>query len=307
MDVVFMGTPEFAVPSLRMLAAAHTVRAVYTRPDAVSGRGNVRVAPPVKMVAEKLGLPVVQPDSLRDTVQVARLAALSPDVICVAAYGMLLPPDVLKIPRFGCVNVHASLLPAYRGAAPIHRALLAGEREVGVSIMAMEEGLDTGAYALQRSVPAEDRSIEELTDVLAETGAEALIEALSRLERGDLIWTPQDDALATYAPKITRDDVALHPGLSVQDALSRVRVSSRRAPSRLDVGGTVLTVVAASRSTIDVAPGIVGTSGSSLVVGLRDGSMRLDIIRPAGKADMTGAAWLCGARLNAGCSWEAAS
>jgi methionyl-tRNA formyltransferase len=305
MDVVFMGTPEFAVPSLRVLAASHRVRAVYTRPDAVSRRGSALVAPPVKVIAEKLGLPVVQPSTLRDSAETDRLRALAPDVICVAAYGMILPSDILAIPRFGCINVHASLLPRYRGAAPIHRAILEGETTLGVSIMLMEEGLDTGPYALQRSLPAGDRTVPELTALLAEEGAQALLEVLDTLESGTVSWTQQDESQATYAAKITRSDVALRPDCTVAEALRRVRVSTRQAPSRLRVGDMDLTVVSASVSDTELAQGSVSAGSSGLLIGVRDGSLSLDRIRPAGRSDMDGVAWVCGARLPATCTWKA--
>lgn len=305
MNVVFMGTPEFAVPSLRALAAAHDVRAVYTRPDAVSRRGSALVPPPVKVVAEKLGLPVVQPSTLRDPVEVRSLRALAPDVICVAAYGMILPADVLAIPRLGCINVHASLLPRHRGAAPIHRAILEGDEVVGVSIMRMEEGLDTGPYALQRSIPADDGTVAQLTDILAEEGAQALLEVLAQLERGHVSWVLQDEVCATRSAKIAREDVALYPGLTTRDARRRVRASTRQAASRLMVGDAILTVVSASIADVAVEPGKVLAGRASLIIGFSDGALRLDRVRPAGRSDMSGGDWVCGARLPAVCTWQA--
>ncbi len=307
MNVVFMGTPDFAVPSLRLLAAHHDVSAVYTRPDAVSRRGNALVAPPVKVVATKLGIPVYQPGSLRDAVEVERLVELAPDVICVAAYGMILPKDVLSIPRFGCINVHASLLPRHRGAAPVHRAVLDGDELLGVSIMRMEEGLDTGPYAMQRSLQGGHMSVEQLTDLLAEQGAEALLEVLEQVAGGSVEWVAQDDSASTYAPKISRDDVALHPDLSVEDALRRVRASTRQAPSRLLIGEVMVTVVHASDSQKSLNRGEVNASPDGLLIGLADGALRLDRIRPAGKSDMDGGAWVCGARLPQPCKWKATS
>ncbi|MDO9557032.1 MAG: methionyl-tRNA formyltransferase [Coriobacteriia bacterium] len=305
MDVVFMGTPEFAVPSLKALAAAHNVGAVYTRPDAISRRGNALLPPPVKVLADRLGLTVMQPSTLRDTGEAQRLRTLAPDVICVAAYGVILPPDILAIPSFGCINVHASLLPRHRGAAPIHRAVLEGDDTVGVSIMRMEEGLDTGPYAMQRSIPTLDRTVTELTDLLAEEGAQALLEILDEIATGTVSWIAQDDALATYAAKIGRQDVSLSPELTIVEALRRVRASTSQAPSRLLIDDVIVSVISASSVDDHAETGEVILGTDELVIGFVDGAMRLDMIRPAGKRDMSGSAWICGARIPAQCLWQA--
>lgn len=304
MDVVFMGTPGFAVPVLRALAGAHRVLAVYTRPDAASGRGSRLLPPPVKSVALELGLPVRQPATLRDPQVRAELAALRPDVVCVAAYGAILPPEVLAIPRHGCLNVHASLLPRWRGAAPIQRAILAGDATAGASIMRMEAGLDTGPWALQTRTPVGDATAAELTARLAELGASALLEVLSRLD--DVVWVTQDDADATYASKVTRADVALSPDLPAEDALRRVRASGASAPARLVVADRVLTVVAASRATAPVRAGVVLATPQALLIGMADAALSLDVVRPAGRGDMPGAAWARGARLSADAIWQPA-
>ena len=188
MRVVFMGTPRFAAEILDELAEFHEIAAVYTRPDAVRGRGKALVPSPVKEVAERRGLPVRTPRTLRDAAVLSELAAFAPDVICVAAYGAILPKEVLDLPPFGCLNVHGSLLPRWRGAAPIERAILAGDEEIGVCIMAMEEGLDTGDYCVCRSLPAGSRTAAELTEELAALGASALLTALAQAEGGNLRW-----------------------------------------------------------------------------------------------------------------------
>ena len=166
MRVVFMGTPRFAAEILDELAEFHEIAAVYTRPDAVRGRGKALAPSPVKEVAERRGFPVRTPRTLRDAEVLSELAAFAPDVICVAAYGAILPKDVLDLPPFGCLNVHGSLLPRWRGAAPIERAILAGDEEIGVCIMAMEEGLDTGDYCVCRSLPAGSRTAAELLSLI---------------------------------------------------------------------------------------------------------------------------------------------
>ena len=192
MRVVFMGTPAFAATILDDLAEQHDVAAVYTRPDAVRGRGKRLEPSPVKAAAERRGLRVLTPRTLRDEAAQRELASFAPDVICVAAYGAILPKEVLDIPRFGCLNVHASLLPRWRGAAPIERAILAGVEEAGVCIMRMEEGLDTGAYCVCRTAIVDGKSASELTDELADLGSHALLTALVHVERGAAEWTEQD-------------------------------------------------------------------------------------------------------------------
>ena len=298
-----MGTPAFALPSLRALARAHEVIAVFTQPDRPSGRGRELMPSPVKQLAGELGIPLRQPVTLRDSAEQAYLAELAPDVVCVAAYGLILPPDVLAVPRYGCINVHASLLPRYRGAAPVHRAILAGDEEVGVSIMRMEEGLDTGAYALQQSVPIRGLQVEEATDLLAGLGARALLEVLDRIAAGTVEWTEQDDSLATYAQKITKADVALRPDLTVEEALRRILVSSSSAASRACVEGRNVTLVRASRVHPAPRPGVARISRDALILGFADGGLSVDEIRPAGKGCMDGACFARGARLAGEVAW----
>lgn len=301
MRVVFMGTPAFAVPSLVALSERHEVVAVVTPPDRVSGRGSKLKPSEVKGVAVQLGIPVLQPESLRGEA-VGEIRDLGPDVICVAAFGMLLPPEVLGIPPQGCINVHASLLPRLRGAAPVQRAILEGADVTGVSIMRMELGLDTGPYALQVSVPVGDAYAADLEATLADVGAEALVEVLDRLP--EVSWTPQDDAEATYAAKVTKDDVALLPELEVDEAFRRVRAATRRAPARACIGDRELTVVRAHPTSTHTAPGGVCVVGGLPVLGFHDGGLVLDVVRPAGRGDMPGDAWARGAHMAEGTCWR---
>ena len=225
-----MGTPAFAVPTLDALLDAHEVVAVYTRPDAGSGRGRRVATSPVKQRAHDACIPVEQPASMRDAAAVSGLRSYAPDLIVVAAYGAILPPDVIDLPRLGCVNVHASLLPAWRGAAPIQRAILAGDALAGVSIMRMEAGLDTGPICSTWSTPVGDKDATSLTSELALMGAKLLTDKLPLIASGEVRWAAQDDSLATYASKVTALDVALDPGLTVDDAWRRVRASGPSAP-----------------------------------------------------------------------------
>ena len=298
-----MGTPAFAVPSLDAVASVHTVVAVVTRPDAPSGRGARLVPPPVKARALERGIPVVQPISLREPGLVEALRALAPDVICVAAYGSLLPPDVLEVSRLGCVNVHASLLPRYRGAAPIERAILAGDEVTGVSIMRMEEGLDTGPFARQVVIAVDDLDSAALSEQLARAGAEALLGVLADLEAGSVEWTSQDETTATYAPKILREDVSLDPSLTTVDALRRIRASSERVTARVAVDGAEMVLLSASRSDVPLPAGAASCIKAGLLLGFADGSLLIDRMRPIGKGAMTGSAWVCGYRGDASAAW----
>ena len=209
--LIFAGTPEFAVPSLQVLLdAGYAVEAIFTRPDRPAGRGRQVRASPLKVRAAAAGIPVFQPVTLLDAAVQAELAALAPDLVVVAAYGLILPPAVLAIPRLGCINVHASLLPRWRGAAPIYRALLAGDAETGISIMRMEAGLDTGPVFAQAAFPIErGMTGGELHDALAALGALTLRATLPELLAGRLNPEPQDEAQATYAPKLDKTDLEL--------------------------------------------------------------------------------------------------
>lgn len=304
MRIVMMGTPAFAVPTLDALLTHHDVVAVYTRPDRASGRGRKVVASPTKERALAAGVPVEQPATLRDDDALERLGSYAPDVVVVAAYGLILPPEALAVPAHGCLNVHGSLLPRWRGAAPVQRAILAGDTLTGVSIMLMEAGLDTGPWCVQVPVPVDEKSADVLTDQLARVGADALLLALEGLERGTLAWTHQDETHATYATKLTAGDVGLAPGLTAEEALRRVRASGPSAPCRVVVGDRRLVVLTASLSSADLMPGEVSCA-RTLDIGLSDRSVRLDTVIPEGRASMPGDAFARGARLGAGCAWSA--
>lgn len=211
MNLVFAGTPEFAaVPLKALLEAGHTVRAVYTQPDRPAGRGRRLRSSPVKAVAVERGIEVHQPSTLRDPGVQTRLASLAPDLMVVVAYGLLLPRPVLETPRLGCINIHASLLPRWRGAAPIQRAIQAGDAETGVSIMQMDEGLDTGpVLATARCPIGSHDTAQTLHDRLAALGAQTLLKTLADLEQERAQATAQDDSLATYATKVDKTEAEL--------------------------------------------------------------------------------------------------
>jgi len=282
---------------------------VYSRPDSVSGRGGATHPSAVSSVAEELGIPIHSPATLRDADTVLELRDLCADVIVVAAYGLILPVDVLTAAPLGAVNVHASLLPRWRGAAPIQRAILSGDERAGVSIMRMEEGLDTGPYCLQASVDVGTATAEELTVTLADLGAGLLIEALRLVESGAAAWVVQDDSAVTYAEKIRKPDVAVDPGGSAIDIVRRVRASSSAAPSRVSITGRSLTLIRAAVGVSDesLEPGSVVLGRDAVVLGATDGSVLVTRLKPDGKTEMDATAWARGVRDIEASTWKALS
>lgn len=225
MRVIFMGTPEFAVPSLeRLILSRYQVVAVYTQPDKVSGRGRALVASPVKRAATNWQLPVVQPAGFKEAGVVSQLADFHPDIIVVAAYGQILPQSVLDLPTRGCINIHPSLLPRFRGATPVAAAILAGSEFTGVSIMLMEAGLDTGPVLVRAQIPVSGLDTTGLlTAKLSRIAAPLLVEALSFWLRGELAPQPQDEAGATYSGTLAKQDGEIDWHLSAEEIWRRVR------------------------------------------------------------------------------------
>ena len=314
MRVVFMGTPQLAADILVELAQQHEVVCVYTRPDAVRGRGAKLEPSPVKAVAERLEIPVRTPKTLRDPQEQQALEELAPDAICVAAYGCILPAEVLSIPQFGCLNVHASLLPRWRGAAPIERSILAGDAQTGVCIMRMEEGLDTGPYCVRRATEVPGKTAAELTDELANLGARALLTGLSVVEQGGAEWIEQDDAKATYAEKLAKDELFLHPTDEATVALRKVLASSDAHPCRAVVANRSVTVLVAAPVEDErgcalcegIASGEVRFASKRLFIGVADGAIELVSVKPDGKKPMEGRAFAAGIQgiKAGGFTWE---
>ena len=318
MRIVFMGTPEFAVPSLRALAAADGVEVVtvYSQPDSVSRRGKKPQPSAVRVAAEELGIDVRTPATLRDGEVVAELAAFAPDAIVVASYGQILPREVLDVPPLGCINVHASLLPRWRGAAPIERSILSLDFETGVSIMNMEEGLDTGAFCLQERVTVGEKGAAELTAELAHAGARALLDALSAIASGEAEWTEQDEDAATYAEKISKDEMLLDPTFSALGNVLRVRASSDHAPARAIVCGRALTVLEARVCEEDedlpaelasLKSGDVAFIAKRLYLVTSHGPFEVLAVKPDGKREMDAKSFAAGihAQLkSADANWE---
>ena len=313
MRVVFMGTPKLAADILVEIAQQHEVVCVYTRPDAVRGRGAKLEPSPVKAAAERLGIPVRTATSLRDAEEQAHLAELAPDAICVAAYGCILPREVLEIPRYGCLNVHASLLPRWRGAAPIERAILAGDEQTGVCIMRMEEGLDTGPYCVRRTTEVEGTSAAELPDELANLGARALLTGLSVVEQGGAEWTFQDDAAATYAEKLAKDELYPDPAEPAAAMVRKVLASSEAHPARAVIAGRSATVERVALPDDERAAalcdgleqGAVRFAAKRLFLGTGDGAVEVLSLKPDGKKSMDARAFAAGVQgiKAGGCTW----
>jgi methionyl-tRNA formyltransferase len=304
MRVIFMGSPDFAVPSLdRLVSDGHTVPLVVTQPDRPAGRGRELRSPPVKRAAERHGLPVAQPERANEPWFPAAVREARPEAIVVVAFGQFLPRAVRELAPLGCLNVHASLLPKYRGAAPIHRAIMAGESETGVTIMRVEEPMDAGAILLQRACPIlPDDDAGSLHDRLAGLGADALAEALSILAAGDAIWIPQDGSQVSVAPKLSDGDCRLHLAGDPVALVNRIRgLSPAPGAYVLLTGGQRLRVLTAEARQASGPPGVVLAIDETVVVlGTGEGSLALRDVQLEGKRRMSGAAFAHGRRLRVG-------
>jgi methionyl-tRNA formyltransferase len=286
--VVFAGTPDFAVPSLDAIAASrHRVKAVFTQPDRPSGRGRHLAASPVKERALALGLPVRQPAALKDGEAARAIASIAPDVVVVVAYGLLLPPEVLALPRLGCLNVHASLLPRWRGAAPVARAILAGDDRTGVCIMRMESGLDTGPVLLSRATTiGAQETAGDLEGRLARVGGAAIVEALDAIATGRADFVEQDPALATYAAKLTKDEARLDWREDAAALARRVRALNPRPVAETTLDGAQLRIHEAE--AVPIAPGpvpgtIVSAGADGIVVMAGEGALALRQVQLPGR------------------------
>jgi len=297
-----MGTPEFAVPSLTALAATEDVTLVMCNPDRPVGRGRVVASPPVKNEAVRLGIPVFQPEKARLPDVAARVAAEAPDLIVVVAYGHILPKSILDIPRTMCVNVHASILPKYRGAAPINWAVANGEKETGVTIMKMDEGMDTGPMLHLRRMPiADEDTAETMFGKLAALGAEALAETLKVIREGAPAETPQDNAAATYAPMLKKEHGKIDWGSPARKIRNLVRGMTPWPSATTIHDGRILKVDSCAVVSEDVTqwePGeilSVGREGISVACG--SGVLLLVTVQPEGGKVMDAWAYAQGRRL----------
>ena len=316
MRVVFMGTPDLAATVLEALATRHDVVGVVTRPDAIRGRGNKAVPSPVKEAALNLGIPVYEKTSLKDDESAQLLQGLDADVFCVAACGIILPKRILEIPRLGCLNVHTSLLPRWRGAAPIERAIIEGDETSGVCIMRMEEGLDTGDYCRRVEIPVDGATVQQLSDKLAHIGGEELLKAIDDIEAGTVQWTPQATDGITYAEKIQKGELALSPEESAEKAAAKVRASSQAHPARVSIADRTMSVeearVAADEQALQLCEGLQQGSArfaaKRLLLVTADGLLEVLQVRPDGKKSMDARSFAGGIQgiKNMHITWERA-
>jgi methionyl-tRNA formyltransferase len=298
--LIFMGTPDFAVPALLALASAgHDIVAVYTRSPKPAGRGMELQVTPVEREARRLALPVFTPKTLKTPDTQAGFAALNADAAVVVAYGLILPKAVLDAPRLGCFNVHASLLPRWRGAAPINRAIMAGDKDSGVTIMRMDEGLDTGAMAISERVAiSADMTADDLHDALARLGADLMTRALAAAERGSLALTPQPTSGVTYAAKISKDETRIDWKKPASQVHDHIRGLSPFPGAWFELDSVR---VKALRSTRGEGKGVPGTVlDDTLTVACGAGAIRLMQVQRAGKQPMQAEEFLRGTPVKAG-------
>lgn len=299
--LVFMGSPKFALPTLSALAENYSIQGVVTQPDRPAGRGKELTPPAIKSFAIDLGLPVIQPERLKDPAAMQQLANWAPDLIVVVAFGQILRQAVLDLPRYGCINVHASLLPRWRGAAPIQAAILAGDEWTGVTIMRMDSGVDTGPILSQRGIPilCEDTA-GSLSERLAELGAELLIETLPAYLMGELQPRPQNELGVTYAPMLKKGDGQLDFTQSALDLAQRVRAFNPWPGATTQWKGQPLRIHSAHAIEDYLSqPGQRLVYGPKPAIGTGQGTLVLDEVQPAGKKAMPGDVFLRGAR-----DWE---
>jgi methionyl-tRNA formyltransferase len=296
--IVFMGSPDFAVPALEALAAKYLLVGVVTQPDRPAGRGGNLKPPAVKEAALRLGIPIIQPEKLRQPDAMAQLRIWAPDLIVVAAFGQILRPDLLDLPKWGCINIHGSLLPRGRGAAPIQAAILAGDKETGITIMKMDPGVDTGPVLSQRYIPiSPEDTAGTLFKKLAPLGASLLLETLPRYLSGELLPRPQPAEGITYAPMLKKEDGRLDFTQPAAVLERRVRAFNPWPGTWFEWNDASLKVLYA-RTSAEKGPG----AGHRLIVegrpafGTGDGILILEEIQPAGKKPMPGKAFLAGAR-----------
>jgi methionyl-tRNA formyltransferase len=295
-SLVFMGTPDFAVPALKHLAQSYQVNTVITQPDRRAGRGRKLTPSPVKSAAIELGLEVFQPEDVNQHHSLAHISKISPDLIIVSAFGQILKPDLLKIPRKGCLNIHASLLPRWRGAAPINAALLAGDSETGVTIMKMGPGLDTGPILAQRVIPIQQNDTAgTLFERLASAGAELILDTIPKYMNGSINPIEQDDSQATYASMLSRQDGSLDFSQTADYIARQVRAFHPWPGTYMSWNGNRLLIHQAQALNV-TSPGeeVLTIHEGWPAVGTARGLIKLIKIQPAGKKIMSGKAFLNG-------------
>ncbi len=303
--ILFMGTPAFALPALEMLHnSQYPIIAVVTKPDRPAGRGQKEVAPPVKILAQEFGLPVLQPSKVNDPAFLEALYSLSPDMIVVAAFGQILPKAIIDFPPLGCLNIHPSLLPKYRGAAPLNWSIIRGEMKTGMTIMLMDEGMDSGDILAQEETPlAADENFGQLHDRLAKLGAELLLQTINQVANGIACRRPQDTNQVTFAPRLTKETGRINWHDSVTNIVNLIRGLSPTpaAYAFLDEQALKIYAAEAQPGPSGLPPGAIGTpSASGLPIAASDGYVILKDVQLAGKKRMTIVDFLRGYRIKEG-------
>lgn len=301
MKIIYMGTPDFAVPALKALASSeHTVCAVFTQPDKPRGRKMIMTPPDVKVCAQSLDIPVYQPQSMKNGEALEIINKYSPDVIVVAAYGKILPKAVLDAPKYGCVNIHGSLLPKYRGAAPIQQSVLNGDKVTGITTMLMDVGLDTGDILLtEKTEIGENETSGELFDRLAELGGELILKTLSALENGEITPKKQDESLANHTSKIDKSLCPVDFSLSAQEVHNKVRGLNPWPVATTKICGKNVKIYSTRLCEKSGKPGGI-ISIKPLVIACKEKSVEILELQPEGKKRMTAEAFLAGHKLEIG-------
>ncbi len=295
-----MGTPDFAVCALEsIIKAGHEVLACFTQPDRPKGRGKSLKPTPVKVKAEEYNIPVYQPEKIREEENVNIIRNLNPDVIVVAAFGQLLPESILNIPKYGCINIHASLLPKYRGAAPIEWAIIDGEKETGVTTMYMEKGLDTGDMLDVKKVEiAKDETGASLHDKLAEAGAELILETLKKLESGTSVRIKQDDSKSSYAKMLKKEMGEMDFSKSATELERLIRGLNPWPCAYTEINGKMIKIYSAEVVQVTGNPGeILDTTNKSFTIACKEGGLKIKSLQPEGKKCMDTAAYLNGNKI----------
>lgn len=297
MKLIFMGTPEFASVSLRSLAQSHLISGVVCKPDRPAGRGGKVSSPSVKKTAEELSIPVFQPEKVDELASC--FEKIKPEAVCVVAYGKMIPPGMLTVARHGFINLHGSLLPLYRGAAPIHRAIMAGERKIGVTTMRINDKLDSGDILLQKEILVrEDEDSEQVMSRAAQIGAELLVQTLAEIET--IEPKPQDESAATYAPMLTKEDGRIDWSKTAEDIKNKTRGTLPWPGAFTTLGGKTLKIMKAETSPGSGKPGEVLSSEKTFVVAAGTGAVRIKELQLEGKKKMPAEQFLKGAKLKTG-------
>ncbi|MGB9891950.1 methionyl-tRNA formyltransferase [Thermodesulfovibrio yellowstonii] len=299
--IIFFGTPEFAVPSLKaLISRGEKILLVVTQPDKPKGRGKNLQAPEIKKVALQYELPLCQPEKIKDDNFIKKLKSLNPEFAIVVAYGKILPKEILEIPKHGCINLHASLLPKYRGAAPIQWALINGEKITGVTTMIIDEGLDTGPILLQKEISINDEdNAETLSEKLSVVGAELIIETIDKMRKGIITPKPQTGEI-TYAPQLKKDDGKINWNNSARKIFNLVRGTYPWPCAYSFLKDERVKIIKTEVLEGNAAPGLIIKAKNELIVGTQEGLLRILLIQPEGKKIMTAKEFISGRKINEG-------